>query len=298
MLNDSSRGSPSLACDQALKDRLTRHLHQLAHPRDPFLAAGEHRLVQQYIRSELGQWGEVDHYSFEVRGQSHHNWIVRLPPRGSAVGRQAPIIVGAHYDAVPGTPGADDNASGVAVLLELAHYAARYPPVRPLWCVAFDMEEYGLLGSQAYAEFLASTHQPVRLMVSLEMLGYCDRRPHSQRYPTALLNWLYPNTGDFIGLIGNLATIPDLRWLRRHLHQAGGTGEWLPIPGRGHLIPAVRRSDHAPFWDHGYRALMVTDTSFMRNPHYHKPSDRLETLDLEFMTRVCQGLLTGLTTLA
>lgn len=281
-----------------LGKRLHDHLAQLTCHRDPYLASGGHSLVQQYIQSVLGQYGIVESHKFEVRGQLHTNWILKLPPHHSDFQEQPPIIVGAHYDAVPGTLGADDNASGVAVLLELAHYVSEHPPVLPIWCVAFDMEEYGLLGSQAYATDLKAASQPVRLMLSLEMLGYCDRRPNSQSYPSPLLNWLYPNTGDFIGLIGNLPSIPDLVWLKRHIRRAGAGCEWLPVPQSGKLIPETRRSDHAPFWDLNYRALMVTDTSFLRNPHYHKSSDRLDTLDLPFMTQVCQGLITGLISLS
>ena len=281
----------------ALETRLHEHLRQLVHERDPYLSSGRHRLTQQYIRSSLGQWGTLEEHSFQVRGQAHSNWVLKLPSNRPDSTNQSPILVGAHYDAVPGTPGADDNASGVAVLLEVARYASDHPPVRPIWLVAFDMEEYGLLGSQAYAETLKADGQSIRLMLSLEMLGYCDRTPHSQRYPSPILRWLYPHTGDFIGLIGNLTTLPDLIWLQRHMQKAGAACEWLPVPQRGHIVPATRLSDHAPFWDQGYRAVMVTDTSFMRNPHYHKDSDRLETLDLHFMTQVCQGLMTGLTTL-
>jgi Zn-dependent M28 family amino/carboxypeptidase len=156
------------------------------------------------------------------------------------------------------------------------------------------MEEYGLLGSAAYANSLKALGQPIRLMLSLEMLGYCDRAPNSQQYPSPALEKLYPNSGDFIALIGNLATVPDLLRLRRHLKRAGSACQCLPVPNRGQLLPATRRSDHASFWDCGYRAAMVTDTAFLRNPHYHQSSDRLETLDLSFMTQVCQGLMTGL----
>ena len=291
-------GDLSAFSPDELGKRLYNHLEQLACNRDPYLASGGHSLVQHYIRSVLGQYGHVVSHKFEVRSHHHTNWILKIPPRHLEAQKHSPIIVGAHYDAVPGTPGADDNASGVAVLLELAHYFSAYPPVRPVWCVAFDMEEYGLLGSQAYARNLRNINQPIRLMLSLEMLGYCDRRPHSQSYPTPLLNWLYPDTGDFIGLIGNLSTIPDLIWLKRHIRRAGAACEWLPVPQRGKLVPATRRSDHAPFWDLNYRALMVTDTSFLRNPHYHMSSDRLETLDLPFMTQVCRGLMAGLISLS
>ncbi len=124
-------------------------------------------------------------------------------------------------------------------------------------------------------------------------MGYCDRTPRSQRYPAGLHHF-YPDRGDFIGLIGNLKTIPDLIRLSRGVRQCNVPCEWLPAGKRGLIVPETRRSDHAVFWDNGYRAIMVTDTSFLRNPHYHKPSDRLETLDLDFLTNVCYSLARGI----
>lgn len=197
------------------------------------------------------------------------------------------------YDNNTATPGADDNATGVAVLLELAKAFAAEPPKYPVRFVAFDMEEYGLLGSQQYAEDLRQQGQPLRLMLSLEMLGYCNPTPGSQRYPAGL-QYFYPNRGNYIALIGNLSTIPDLIHLSRSIRQGGTPSEWLPVPNRGLIVRQTRLSDHSPFWDRGYRAMMVTDTSFMRNPHYHQASDTIETLDLDFLTGVCRGLISGI----
>ena len=294
MAKKSPEGLPPDFAHEPLQLRLRGHLSQVIGDRDPYLASGQHHLVSQYVHSTLAQWGPVTAHPFEFRGQRHTNWVLALPPDPRATDAQAPLIVGAHYDAAPGTPGADDNASGVAVLLELAHFFAQWPLRRPLWLVAFDLEEYGLLGSRAYATALKSAQQPIHLMLSLEMLGYCDRTPHSQEYPTPLLARLYPHTGDFIALVGNLATLPFMPRLGHHLRRAGAPCQWLPVPNRGAALPATRMSDHAPFWDCDYPAMMVTDTAFLRNPHYHKASDRLDTLDLDFMTRICQGLMLGL----
>lgn len=274
-----------------LKEHLHTHLTQLVRDRDPYLATSGYFYVQQYIHQQLEQWGTVEIHSFQVRGKTHQNLILNLP---SATNNQKPpILIGAHYDAVPGTPGADDNATGVAALLELARTFAAQPASYPVRLVAFDMEEYGLLGSAEYAAQLRQQQQPLRLMISLEMLGYCDSAPGSQRYP-APLERFYPNRGDFIGLIGNLPTIPDLIHLSRNIRKVGIPSEWLPAPNRGLIVPQTRLSDHASFWDRGYRAMMVTDTAFLRNPHYHKASDRIETLDLGFLTGVCRGLATGI----
>jgi Zn-dependent M28 family amino/carboxypeptidase len=271
-----------------LKQRLHNHLTQIVRDRDPYLSTGGHFFVKQYIHQQLSQWGNVETHEFEVGGKTYQNLILNLAADNSS--KKLPILIGAHYDAVPGTPGADDNATGVAALLELARIFASQPAKYPLRLVAFDLEEYGMLGSAAYATFLRQQQQSLRLMISLEMLGYCDSTPGSQRYP-APLERFYPNRGDFIALIGNLSTIPDLIGLSRNIRKVGVASEWLPVPNRGMIVPQTRLSDHAPFWDRGYRAIMVTDTAFMRNPHYHKASDRIETLDLDFFTGVCEGLI-------
>jgi len=275
-----------------LKERLSTHLTQIVRERDPYLSTGGHFYVQQYIRQQLEQWGTVEIHEFRVRGKTHQNLILNLPASNGRK-QKPPILIGAHYDAVPGSPGADDNATGVAVLLELARAFASELALYSLQFVAFDMEEYGLLGSSQYAADLKQQQQPLRLMISLEMLGYCDSAPDSQRYPAGLERF-YPNRGNFIGLIGNLPTIPDMIRLSRVIRTDGTPCQWLPAPNRGLIVPQTRRSDHSPFWDQGYRAMMVTDTAFLRNPHYHKVSDRIETLDLDFLAGVCRGLITGI----
>lgn len=278
-----------------LKERLHTHLTQLVRDRDPYLATAGHFYVQHYIRQELEQWGNVEIHEFQVRGKTHQNVILNLPSANSSK-QKPPILIGAHYDAVPGTPGADDNATGVAALLELARAFAGESGRYPVRLVAFDLEEYGLIGSSGASEYAAQLrqqHQPLRLMISLEMLGYCDSAAGSQRYPAGLERF-YPNRGDFIALIGNLPTIPDLIRLSRIIRTVGVPSEWLPTFNKGLIVPQTRLSDHAHFWDQGYRAMMVTDTALLRNPHYHKASDRIETLDLDFFTGVCRGLITGI----
>lgn len=275
-----------------LRERLRSHLTQIVRERDPYLATAGHFYVQQYIREQFGQWGEVEVHEFAIQQHTHQNLILNLPAQRDRA-HKPPILIGAHYDAVPGTPGADDNASGVVVLLELARAIAAQPVRYPVRLVAFDLEEYGLLGSAQYAAELHRQKQPLRLMLSLEMLGYCTQAANSQQYPPGL-QYIYPNQGNFIALIGNLPTLPDLLHLSRHIRNAGVPSQWLPAGLKGQMVPATRLSDHAPFWDLGYRAMMVTDTAFMRNPHYHKSSDRLETLDLDFMRGICLGLLRGI----
>ncbi|NJO56918.1 MAG: M20/M25/M40 family metallo-hydrolase [Richelia sp. RM2_1_2] len=277
-----------------LKKQLVAHLIQITRERDPYLATGGHFFVQEYIRASFSQWGSVEIHTFEVGSKVCENLILNLPSDSkSGKSNLSPILIAAHYDAVPGTPGADDNATGVAVLLELARIFAIQPTKYPLRLVAFDMEESGLLGSTDYVAKLQREQQKLRLMMSLEMIGYCDANPGSQAYPAPLLNKIYPNSGDFIALIGNFKTLPDLFRLRNSFRESGTKSEFLPVANQGKMISATRQSDHAPFWDAGYPAIMVTDTSFMRNPHYHKPSDKIGTLDLDFLTEVCRGLEVG-----
>lgn len=277
-----------------LKENLRSHLTQIVRDRDPYLASSGHFYVQHYIREQLQQWGTVETHEFSIRGQNHQNLILNLP--AATNNQKPPILIGAHYDAAPGTPGADDNATGVAALLELARIFAAEPIKYPVRLVAFDMEEYGMLGSQQYAADLKQQGQSLRLMLSLEMLGYCNSAPGSQRYPAGL-DRFYPNRGDYIALIGNLPTIPDLIHLSRNIRQVGVPSEWLPVPNKALIVRSTRLSDHSPFWDLGYKAMMVTDTAFMRNPHYHQPSDTIETLDLDFLTGVCRGLASGISRL-
>lgn len=276
-----------------LQARLLQHLQEIIRDRNPFLAMEGHFYVQQYIRQIWGALGTVESHEFKVRSLTHHNWILNVPGRQP---QRAPILVGAHYDTVFDSPGADDNATGLAVLLELARHFSAHPAPHPLRFVAFDLEEYGLSGSRAYAESLKAQGQPLRLMLSLEMLGYCDPTPGAQSYPPTL-RYFYPDTGDFIGMIGNWQTLLDLMRLQRQMKRAHTSCQWLPVIQQGQVVPDTRRSDHAPFWDVGYNAIMVTDTADLRNPHYHSHSDTLDTLDLDFLTRVCQGLMYGLNSL-
>jgi Zn-dependent M28 family amino/carboxypeptidase len=273
-----------------LKERLRTHLIEIARERDPYMATAGHFFVQEYIRQQFAQWGSVEIHTFLVGSKTCKNLILNLPSQAEQQKQDLPpILIGAHYDAVPGTPGADDNATGVAVLLELASKFAAEPAKYPLRLVAFDMEEYGLLGSADYAALLRQEQQPLRLMISLEMLGYRDSNPGSQSYPPPLERF-YPNRGDFISLIGNLRTIRDLIGISRSIRKVGIPSQWLPVSNRGLIVRQTRLSDHAPFWDAGYPAIMVTDTAFLRNPNYHKPSDTIATLDLDFLTGICEGL--------
>ena len=272
--------------------RLSEHLRSLCGPRDPYLESGKHALAQQYLRIELAKWSDVTRQRFSVRNRDHSNWQIEIA--GTAASTLAPILVGAHYDTVPGSPGADDNASGLAVLLLLAELLASAQPRRSVYLVAFDLEEYGLMGSTACAQQWKAQQRPLHLMLSLEMLGYFISDANSQQYPLNALGRIYPSTGDFLALVGNAAAAFKMRRIQQSLRRAGAPCQWLPVVNKGKQIPSVRRSDHAPFWDEGYSAILVTDTAELRNPHYHTASDQIETLDIGMMSAITQGLFTYL----
>ncbi|MFM9046457.1 MAG: M28 family peptidase [Cyanobium sp.] len=266
-----------------LQQRLQADLALIARPRhaqwDPLGLLA----VRHLLRERLGALGELREHPFAEGPIEGINLILKRPGRQPDL---PPLLVGAHYDGPPQSPGADDNATGVAVLLELARRWSTQPPHRPVWLVAFDQEEEGLTGSRALARQLRATGQALHLMVSLEMLGFTSS---SQRYPLDAMRWLYGSRGDFLALVANGRSLPLLPGLARRLGRHVKT-KVLPVPLRGRPLPDTRRSDHSPFWDQGYNALMATDTSFLRNPHYHQPSDTLATLDMPFLARVCEGL--------
>jgi len=274
-----------------LKERLTQHLNEIVRDRHPYFSSGGHFFIQQYICDQFQQWGKLEKHHFSFQGNTHTNYILNLDPSNPT--EQPPVLLAAHYDSVPGTPGADDNGTGVAVLLELIREFAKTPLSVPLRFIAFDLEEYGMVGSEIYAEQLKEKNEKIGLMFSLEMLGYCSNEPNSQNYPPGLEKF-YPDTGNFIGFIGNLKTTQETRFFSRQMQNSGTPSEWLSVPFSGEMVSETRLSDHASFWDQGYKAIMVTDTSFMRNPNYHKPSDTIETLDLDFLTGVSHGLMVGL----
>ena len=206
------------------------------------------------------------------------------------------FVLGAHLDSCQETPGADDNASAVAVLLEMA----RCLPAEELSAftsapelVVFDLEESGMLGAAHHAGDCRAAGRQLTGMVSLEMLGYCDQLRGSQTLPEELAGQ-YPDTGNFIAVVGNQISDDLIGWFAQGCRSVNGLPvEHLRIPDNGHPFPPTRLSDHSPFWDAGYPALMITDTSFLRNPHYHEPTDTIDTLDGDFLHKVAEGVLNG-----
>lgn len=259
-----------------------------AAPRPPGSAA--HRQAQVYIEKHLRQAGfDVGRVPYtSLMGTAGVNLLTTPAPADDALPL---VIVGAHYDSLPGTPGADDNASAVAALLELAKWigprlAAGRAKAR-LQLAAYDQEEDGLLGSYHHSGTVMAA---VKGMIALEMLGYTDHRPGSQQLPPPL-EGLYPDVGDFIGVVGNEAVRGLVETATACLRSIDGLPvQSMVVPGDGSTVPETRLSDHASFWDRGLPALMVTDTSFFRNPHYHQPTDTPETLDYPFLAKATAGV--------
>ena len=267
---------------------LRKKVERIVGERSPFSGARHLGEVEVYIEREFRSYGlKVEKDPFTYRGATFRNVIGHAgPDRATAL-----AIVGAHFDSVQGTPGADDNASGVAVMLEAARVLARTAVRSRVYFCAFNLEELNMIGSTHFAKKLRDARAKVRGMISLEMVGYTDTHPGSQRYPPGL-SWFYPDRGDFVGIVGNWRSGSLRRHFARWMRQVRGLSvETLTVLANGFLVPPVRLSDHSPFWDLGYPALLITDTSFFRNPHYHAGSDSVETLDFDFMARVCEGVI-------
>jgi Zn-dependent M28 family amino/carboxypeptidase len=251
-----------------------------------------------YIRGEFESLDyAVAPQAYEVRGVRCENLEVTIP--GGARASEI-VLAGAHYDTVEGSPGADDNASGVGSLIEIARLLREARPQRTVKLVAFVNEEppffySGPMGSKVYAEAARRRGDDIRLMLSLEMLGCYRDEPGSQAYPP-FLKWFYPGRGNFIAFVSNLRSRRALAGFTRAFRAASDfPAERLAAPA---LVPGVSWSDQLSFWRAGYPALMVTDTAFYRNPHYHRASDTPGRLRYPEMARVVEGLARALQALA
>jgi len=208
------------------------------------------------------------------------------------------VLLGAHYDAAWGSPGADDNASGVAVLLEVANVLSEQRPGRTVQFAAFTLEEpqpqtiHFLIGSENFAREAKKSKIPYQAVLILESVGYTDDGECSQIVPI-LVRIPVSKKGNFLGVIANSKSKSIMEAF--HMLSQEHVPELITVPYKvplsGRLVPETRFSDHASFWDHGYPALMLTDTAMFRNPHYHTCHDRFETLDFHFMTNVTKAVL-------
>lgn len=282
-----SREAESLL-DAYTGDDLEDIVRSIARPRHFVAQAEENARIGGWLVAELSRCG----YAAAITGECR-----TVVATAAAAPAQAQCIVGAHYDSVPSSPGADDNASGVAAVLSLARHLAGTPAATGIAFVLFNREEDGLLGS---AEFVRSLPRPAAITEChvLEMIGFTARGLGSQRTPPGLPITIREE-GDFLGLLSNSgsnrianavvdlvgAATPDLRVLALKTYL-----------GIERHIPHLHRSDHSPFWQAGIPAVMWTDTSEFRNPHYHRSSDTPDTLDYGFLRQVSTLLLARLLT--
>jgi hypothetical protein len=244
----------------------------------------------RYIEGILTGLGyTVTSQEFTARGRPYRNLEATLAGQGRS---HEVVILGAHYDSADETPGADDNASGVAGVLELARMFAHMPQARTVRFVFFPNEEppsfaTDAMGSRHYAKAARARNDQIVAMLSIESIGYYDTEQGSQRYPFPL-NFAYPDVGDFIGFVSNLKSRPLLR------RAIGAFRAYATIATQGAAAPAwvpgVWWSDHWSFWREGYPAIMISDTAPYRNPFYHTPQDTADTLDYERTARVVDGL--------
>jgi Zn-dependent M28 family amino/carboxypeptidase len=278
---------------EILRDALREHVNALAvdiGPRSPLNGDSLVRAAN-YIRSVFEQAGlSVREQDYQYYDHRVTNLLATAP---KTAGASAYYLVGAHYDTVPGTPGADDNASAVAVLLELAGRLRNERLKAPVLFAAFTLEEppaylTGHQGSRVFVRSCQSNSNRMLGAIVLEMVGYTAPRQH---YPY-LARWPgYPAQGDFIGIIGNWRSL-RFGWtvLKGFRENQSLPVRSLFLPFNGWILPETRLSDHASFWDAGLPAVMVTDTAFFRNPNYHLPSDTIDTLDFTFMAELVKSL--------
>ncbi len=274
-----------------IKDRILDTVRKIEGFRDGYYHYDALEARAEFIEKEFASFGlsvEQDEFIFNAR--SYRNIIATAPGSPS---EEAPILVGAHYDAVMGSPGADDNASGVAVMLETARILG---PLKKVHHVAFSLEEPQpdtlkfLIGSKHFVHGTKSRGSRYKAVFILESVGYVDDRQESQKLPPFVKA---PRVGNFIGVVGSRRSrgimekfaktaamcVPELKVVT------------YKAPLRGYVTPEARFSDHAPFWDAGYPAVMITDTAMFRNPHYHTRFDVSETLSAEFMAQVAEALI-------
>ncbi|HEX4601564.1 MAG TPA: M28 family peptidase [Gemmatimonadales bacterium] len=269
--------------------------------RHPTAAPERHRAARDYIATELRALGlAVELAPFSFRRGTFYNVVARRPGRDP---RRPRLLVGAHYDSTPDTPGADDNASGVAALLECARLVAPHPLDAGVDFVGLDLEEQQLttyrVGSRRLAREWRARGEVLAGALILEMVGYRDPTPGAQTVPP-FLGVAVPRTGDFLAAVGDTQS---RALLEGFVVAARAAVPELPIVPyrarlRGWLLPLTRLSDNASFWDARYPSLMLTDTAFLRNPHYHRRSDTSATLDFEFMAQVTAATSSAVVRLA
>jgi len=252
----------------------------------------------EWVRSTLEASGlPVEEVPFDVGGRSFRNFHAGYGPAGAPI-----LVIGAHYDVCGEQPGADDNASAVAGVLELARLLGRHRPdvAHRMELALWPLEEppnyrTPAMGSAVHASSLAGSRAQVSGMICLEMLGYFSNEPGSQTFPAPGMGLLYPSRGNFIAVVGNGSSWWFTRGVKARM--AGATELPVRSINATALVPGVDFSDHYNFWKRGWNAVMITDTAFYRNPNYHEVTDTPDTLDYERMAQVVTGVYAAMTTL-
>lgn len=269
---------------------LIQHVKKLSvtnHPRN-YLHLDNLNATADYIKQHMQSYSDdVSEQTFTIDNVKYRNIISYFGPKNGAR-----IIIGAHYDSCCQTQGADDNASGIAGLLELARLLKENSPNTPIELVAYTLEEPPFfatnnMGSAIHAQSVAG--QPIKLMISLEMIGYFSDKPNSQQFPFKLLQKLYSDKGNFIAIISNLDNRKATATIKSYM--LGATD--LPVYSLNapSFITGIDFSDHRNYWKQNIPAVMITDTSFYRNDHYHEANgDNWEDLDYDRMAKVIQGV--------
>lgn len=243
-----------------------------------------------YILEELKKTsGRVEEQLYTVNGKEFKNIICSFGPEEGER-----LIVGAHYDVCEDQPGADDNASGVAGLLEIARLLSDEKELKyRIDLVAYTLEEPPFfrtenMGSAVHAKYLYDNNIRVKGMISIEMIGYFSEKPKSQQYPLGILKLLYPTKANYIAVVGKLGQGRMVRKVKKNMRSGSDISvRSINAPAS---IPGIDFSDHLNYWKYGFDALMITDTSFYRNRNYHEPSDTIDTLDFKKMAEVVKGI--------
>jgi Zn-dependent M28 family amino/carboxypeptidase len=271
------------------RPRINRHLQALVGERHPETSPRALRKAAHYLATQFAKSGwAASAQLISAWGKIYRNVVATKYPDWPGQGEELPpLLIGAHYDTVSGSPGADDNASGLVVLLEVASRLRARPLARPVWLVAFCLEEQDRLGSQAFASRLKAERRELAGAIILECVGFSRSEAGTQQAPPGV-PIAVPTQGDFLAVVGNEVSRSLVTQLGQEAEQYAAQLKTLSlvVPGRGEAAPHTRRSDHASFWDAGYPAVMLTDTANFRNPHYHRETDTVDTLNLEFLSNV------------
>ncbi len=269
---------------------IEKHLTHLVRERNLFTTPDPLARAGEYIQDQLQSAHlSVRQETVPFEGMQSMNILGLKKGADASAGT---FVLAAHYDTVEGSPGADDNASAVSALLETARCLENSQFNQSLLFAGFTLEEYGFVGSRHFLKQSENGRGNISGMISLEMVGFCNSEAGSQNYPPYVDSTQYPDSGDFIAVVGNEPSATLAHSLADVMDRAVPTlpVEKLVVPGLGDQFREVTLSDHFPFWEKNIPAVMVTDTAFLRNPNYHLPSDTLDTLDIGFIGKVTKGI--------